>query len=581
MKSRLDLISASLSVAVAAMAIALTPRATPARAQGGNPGPGPQMGGGEADESENPRGSRGDASGSGSRANDGPSGGGLGQGGSPGSPERSTFPALGASGTSGFDNVPGNQGSPLGGRLGPTGLRAPAASLQPPTSGKGQGPGSENNRRLQPPEADPSQRPQLQRLQRLEIPPGPEDPGPPEGLTLDAAIDMLLGRNLELMALKFEIPKAEADILTAGLRSNPIFYADTQFVPYGGFSDRRPGGPLQYDVNVTYPLDVSHKRKARKAVAEGARRVVEAQFLDAVRTRVDDLYTAYVNVLSARENARYGRAYLDGISRVFERAKGTQKDEESHDDAVDMLSEEVRQAQFQAHQAARLQVRATRALALMLDLPPAGAHTLQLRALLRDLRDPPGTTDSLVAHALAVRPDLAAYRLGVRRAQADVRLATANRLADVYVLYQPYTFQDNRPEGLQSPHSWALGVNVPLPLYNRNQGNIQRARVNAKQTAVELVALERQVVYDVHEAVEEFELTRLAVLELERQVLPASRRARDDAYRGFQKDQKEVNEYIDKQRDHVDNVREYRDALVEHRRSMLRLNTTVAARLLP
>ena len=522
----------------------------------------------------------GDSSEGGSRATDGRSGGGgLGKGGSPGSLDRNRFPALGASGTSGFDNVPGNQGSPLGGRLGPSGLRAPAGSLQPPTSG--QGPGSENNRGLEPPEANPSQLPQLQRLQRLEIPPGPEDPGPPDGLTLDAAIDMLLGRNLELMALKYEIPKAEADILTAGLRSNPIFYADTQFVPYGGYSERRPGGPLQYDVNITYPLDVSHKRKARKAVAEGARRVVEAQFLDAVRTRVDDLYTAYVNVLSARENVRYGRAYLDGIGRVFGQTEGTRKDEESHADAVDMLREEVRQAQFQVHQAAQLQVRANRALALLLDLPPADAHTLQLRAHLRDLRELPGTTESLVAHALAGRPDLAAYRLGVQRAQADVRLATANRLADVYVLYQPYTFQDNRPEGLKSPHSWALGVNVPLPLYNRNQGNIQRARVNAKQTEVELVALERQVAHDVHEAIEEFQMTRLAVLELERQVLPASRRARDDAYRGFQEDQKEVNDYIDKQRDHVDNVREYRDALVEHRRSMLRLNTAVAARLLP
>lgn len=519
----------------------------------------------------------GNSSESRSRATDGRSGGGgLGKDSSPGSLERNTFPALGASGTSGFDNVPGNQGSPLGGRLGPSGLRATAGSLQPPTSGMS--PGSENNRRLEPPEANPSQLPQLQ---RLDIPPGPEDPGPPDGLTLDAAIAMLLGRNLELMALNYEIPKAEADILTAGLRTNPIFYADTQFVPYGGYSERRPGGPLQYDVNITYPVDISHKRKARKAVAEGARRVVEAQFLDAVRSRVDDLYTSYVNVLSARENVRYGRAYLDGISRVFEQTKDTRKEEESHADAVDMLCEEVRQAQFQVRQATHLQVRATRALALLLDLPPADAHTLQLRALLRDLRELPGTTESLVAHALAGRPDLAAYRLGVQRAQADVRLATANRLADVYVLYQPYTFQDNRPEGLKSPHSWALGVSVPVPLYNRNQGNIQRARHNAKQTAVELVALERQVAHDVHEAIEEFQSTHLAVLELERQVLPASRRARDDAYRGFQKDQKEVNDYIDKQRDHVDNVREYRDVLVEHRRSMLRLNTAVSARLLP
>ena len=50
---------------------------------------------------------------------------------------------------------------------------------------------------------------------------------------------------------------AQADVLTASLRQNPIFYADGQLLPYGHYSFARPGGPQQYDVNVTIPLDVS------------------------------------------------------------------------------------------------------------------------------------------------------------------------------------------------------------------------------------------------------------------------------------------------------------------------------------
>ena len=41
----------------------------------------------------------------------------------------------------------------------------------------------------------------------------------------------------------YEIPQARADILTASLRGNPIFYADSQLVPYGSDSVRRPDGP--------------------------------------------------------------------------------------------------------------------------------------------------------------------------------------------------------------------------------------------------------------------------------------------------------------------------------------------------
>ena len=39
------------------------------------------------------------------------------------------------------------------------------------------------------------------------------------------------------------------------------------------------------------------------------------------------------------------------------------------------------------------------------------------------------------------------------------------------MLYQPYTFQDNTYQGLKSSDVvWAVGITVPVPVYNRNQG---------------------------------------------------------------------------------------------------------------
>jgi len=49
--------------------------------------------------------------------------------------------------------------------------------------------------------------------------------------------------------------------------------------------------------------------------------------------------------------------------------------------------------------------------------------------------------------------DIVSFRLGVVRAEADVKLARANAFSDVYVLWQPYTFQDNTPYGLKSQYS--------------------------------------------------------------------------------------------------------------------------------
>src|SRR5262249_59735682 len=112
--------------------------------------------------------------------------------------------------------------------------------------------------------------------------PAREDEGPPDGLTLDAAIDRLVRANYDLRTKFQEIPKADADILSAGLRLNPILFASADNIPYGNYSEQRPGA-TSYEVTVIQPLDVNQKRKSRVRVAQQARRVLEAQYQDAVR----------------------------------------------------------------------------------------------------------------------------------------------------------------------------------------------------------------------------------------------------------------------------------------------------------
>jgi cobalt-zinc-cadmium efflux system outer membrane protein len=154
----------------------------------------------------------------------------------------------------------------------------------------------------------------------LEIPTA-EDEGPPEGLTLDAAIAVTLDRSLDLRGKFYEIPMARADTLQAGLRSNPVFYQDGQLLQYPGtstqFSRAAPGGPSQVDTNISYPLDISHKRQARKMVAARAERVLEAQYQDAIRSRIDDVYGAYVNLLATRQTVRYATASVKGLERML------------------------------------------------------------------------------------------------------------------------------------------------------------------------------------------------------------------------------------------------------------------------
>ncbi|KAJ3048424.1 hypothetical protein HK102_012697, partial [Quaeritorhiza haematococci] len=200
--------------------------------------------------------------------------------------------------------------------------------------------------------------------------------------------------NLNVAALRYEIPKADADVLTAGLRSNPILYADAQGVPYGKYTQERPGGGglPQYDLNVSVPIDVSRKRLARLDVAMKARKVTEAQLQDELRRLIDQLYAAYG------------------------------EDREALDEAVAELKSRRSQADFQLKQAERASTRTHRTLAQLLFLSGEEARGLKLRGRLREVAPVPEDA-WLVRTALENRPDLAAYRLGLQRAQADVRLA--------------------------------------------------------------------------------------------------------------------------------------------------------------
>jgi outer membrane protein, heavy metal efflux system len=415
----------------------------------------------------------------------------------------------------------------------------------------------------------------------LAIPGEREDEGPPDGLTLDQAIELLVHENLALRARSLEIPQAEADILTASLRANPLLFADSQLIPYGNYSAQRPGGPLQYDVNLTYPLDITQKRRARTIVARQAKRVLEAQYQDAVRLQINNLYTAYSDVLGARETIRFAEAARQGLGILLDRTrrmyeKGTRTIAEVS--RIEALHEAAEVELMDAQEA----LRATkRNLGVLFNMPGPQSEALEIRGTIHDRFPPPPLVSELIRLALGGRPDVVAFRLGVQRAEAEVKLATANGMSDVYLLYQPYTFQNNAPFDKQSATSWSLGVTVPLPLYNRNQGNIQRARINIFQSQVELAEREQQVANEVRQSEREYALTRAAVQRIEHKLIPAVTRLRDDVYRLYIQGEEEAIVFLNAQREFNEASRQYRDMLVRHRRAMLRLNTAVSQRLLP
>ncbi|MGD9723366.1 MAG: TolC family protein [Pirellulales bacterium] len=402
------------------------------------------------------------------------------------------------------------------------------------------------------------------------------------GLTLDQAIEALHRDNLLVRSRQLEIPQAEADVLTAGLRANPFVYVDSQFIPYGHFDPvTNPGGPGQYDLNVTLPVDWNLKRRARVGVAQRAQRVVQAVFQNAVRLQLDELYAAYIDALAARQAVRLARAAEENMARAQAAIQDASRTRALSAVEVDQIALQVVAAQLARVDAESALRTSKRRLEAMLNFPPGTAEQMELTGTLHDRSPPPPPVDELVQMALLWRPDLAAFRLGLDRARADVGLARANRFSDVYVLYQPFTYQNNQPFGLPSSTSWTLGATASVPLWDRNQGTIRRAQLNVEQTRLEEQAQQRAIITEVQNAYEEYVTTRTAVESMETRLLPAAKKVLEDTLELYREGDVSFTAYLTAQRDYSELVRQYYEILVRHRRSMLAINTAVGQRLLP
>ena len=406
------------------------------------------------------------------------------------------------------------------------------------------------------------------------------DPGPPDGLTLDAAIDRLLQASSSLGTKFQEIPKAQADLLTAGLRNNPLVFGSAADVPYGSYSPQRPG-TNGYSFTLIQPIDANRKRQARVQVAQDAKKVLEAQYQDAVRLEIDNLYTAFVNVLEAREAVRFSAIGLAGLREVSSASeilyqKGSQPSSDRDAALIQLDTAEV--ATDQANVALS---RAKRTLGTLLAWPIADADQIEIQGTIRDETPPPPSDTELIQIALYRRPDVIAYRLAIRSAEANVRLQKKEGFADIFVLYTPYGFTNYAPQHLKSATGWSAAVFGSVPLYNRNQGNVQRAEHTVTQTKIEINGLERQVVGEVQQAALEYRKSRDYARRFEDNIVPRGRRLRDAKYRLYTTGEADILAYLDGQKQYNDIVRQYLAVLIRHRRDMLRLNSALGMRLVP
>jgi len=310
-------------------------------------------------------------------------------------------------------------------------------------------------------------------------------------------------------------------------------------------------------------------------LATASHAVAEAQFEDAVRTLRADVTLACIDVLAARAT----RDLIASNLRAFEELARVNR---ARADAGSIAPVESTRSQV-----AMLQFRST-AVRAELDLSTALAR---LRALLGrspstaldvagDLRPPPGSGDLELASvqqlALSTRPDLRALQLAESKSVADLRLQEALGRID-YTVAAEY----RRQQGIAGKsNSLGFFVSAPVPLLNRNQGEIARAGAERDQTTRQIAATRSQIISDVDVAFHEYAVNRDLVSAIEHDLIAPATSARDISTYTYRAGGTSLIELLDAQRAFNDTMQSYLDAQAGLRRAMARLNAAVGSEVM-
>ncbi|MFZ6177266.1 TolC family protein [Nannocystis pusilla] len=398
-------------------------------------------------------------------------------------------------------------------------------------------------------------------------------PTPVEVMRVEEAVDEALGHNLELLARRYEVPLARAEIVSARLRLNPTlsFGADHLDLLGTHYDDVNHAGPEEFFVRTDWLFRSGRKRKRRIEVAETGVAVAEQRLRDAVRLLVRDVQSACVDVQAAAAAVELAEVNRDLYARVV--ALNEVRVANGDLAKVDLTRAQIAelQASNELRQAEGAQRVASNNLALLLGRtasPAAISVTGEMRA-----DATPRALAEIQARALRERPDLRAAHGEQRFTQLDVRRQIAEGKIDLSV-----GVEARRQQGLAGTgNSLGFFVVVPLRLFDRNQGQIERSRQQAAQADQRALAVEQAIRIEAANAHVAYEVARELLASFEGGMLARAEQVLATAEYAYRRGEASLIELIDAQRAHNDTRRTYNEARAAFARALYEIDAVTAS----
>ena len=303
--------------------------------------------------------------------------------------------------------------------------------------------------------------------------------------------------NATLLAGKLNIDELKAEEITAFLRPNPQFSltADgTQIAPHNGVW--QPFAGTFESPGISQLFERRNKRHLRLEAAMQGTSIGRAQQDDLERNLIFNLRSAFVGVLQAKAVLKLAQDNLEYYDKIL---KISRDRFDAGDIArIDLDRLELQRLQYESDlQTALVNLRTTKInlLALLNDHRPIDSFDVDGPF---DFSEELRSNDDYRKDALDARPDLRAAVLSVQQAETNYKLAEANGSTDPTIgAWYTHNASTNNPEAINT-----LGVNVSIPLrvFDRNQGEKLRTKIDINRNQKLRQGVETQVYSDVDSA---------------------------------------------------------------------------------
>ena len=295
-------------------------------------------------------------------------------------------------------------------------------------------------------------------------------------ITLHEADSLFVHRNLEVLAARCNISAADAEIAQAKLYTNPV--VGLQENAYNRLSKRFIdfGGKSEQVVDVDQMIYIAGQHANVVRMAKAGKMVAAREFDDLLRNLRSEMRKTFIRLYFAQRNIKMYQSTIQSLSLVLDAlVKQEQKGNISKVETarIQSLLLSLRQEQDDLMaQNSELGGRLRLFLALPANVQP---HVEMNVDCIDHLLNAPGdmaAIDSCLAH----RSDVLLAESNRQLAESRLKAERSKAWPEVHI-----TGQYDRNAGY-FPNYFALGLTVSVPVFNRNQGNIQRAKSGIDQS---------------------------------------------------------------------------------------------------